>query len=150
VDAQVVTAQLGGFTDTIVRQWQGGDLTWDTGVSSVGVNWNVFSPEIFAEPGQKSHYARALFRSVMPSGIVTVNAIVHIDGRTVRNMTATQYSLGTDIPSGVPMFAHEVPIELTGFSANVQLSGTGKIGLDAIDWETKPKALGSPPSTMVG
>lgn len=116
---------------------------WGSPAGSVA--WSFTTPEVFAKaPGSRTYFRRLLIRgSYFGTAPLTMNVIITVNGAGGPVQTTKNFQF-----SSSNQFECEVPIMLTGLSANAQISGTDSVEIGSVEWHLVPKESGPPASFM--
>jgi hypothetical protein len=126
---------LAGKTDGTVQRMQAGDTLWN---GSTAVNWSFRTPDVFGEgSSQRLFFRDMVLRGYATSAIAsTVTVVPTVDG-------SVKGALSVDIvpqATNSNQFEARVSLWLNGQVAHLDISGSGSVVVDSIDWSIEPKA----------
>jgi hypothetical protein len=136
---------MGGFNDGGIRRWLGGagiDLTWDPGAVNAGAASNVVqasvrTPLVFGKDASDRVYFRqlAIRGEGTPSSLKTQTTINGIVGSQLltQNLTA--------LPMGSGEFVAYAELGITGVDGYSDISWSGPLEIDSVDWLAVAKAI---------
>jgi hypothetical protein len=136
---------MGGFNDGGIRRWLGGaglDTTWDAGAVNAGapdnqVRASVRTPQVFGKDASDRVYLRqlAIRGKGTPVSLATLTTVNGVAGAKLvtRNLTA--------LPMGGTEFVAYAELGITGVDAHADVSWTGPLEIDSIDWLAIAKAI---------
>jgi hypothetical protein len=136
---------MGGFVDGGVRRWLGGaglDTTWDVGAVQAGapdnlVRASIRTPQVFGKDASDRVYFRqlALRGEGTPVGLVTKTTVNGVQGvqLSTKNFTVS--------PMGGGEFVAYAELGITGMDAYSDISWTGPLEIDSVDWLAIAKAI---------
>lgn len=124
----------GGFSDGSVRRIQAGDTTWD----GTPVSWSFRPAEVLTGGGTgRVFYQRLAVKGIGdPSTITLIPSYDYVDDIS---QSPTNYTFGNG------RFVSWLDLLQTALSAHVNVSGTGVVEIDALDWEAEKLSESVPP-----
>ena len=134
-----------------VRRWLQDDPDWD----GIPISWSFKTPEIFSgNPTTRLYVRRSVLRAKSYSSPITASFEVSGVEKTTQAVQQMQYlgahafygsgHYGVSLYSGgVPDLISPFDVGITGMSANVRYSGTGRIEVLANDWHLVEKPAGA-------
>jgi hypothetical protein len=137
----ILSAELNSFTDGKISAWQAGGTSW-VDDPMVLVNWSFQSQDTFGTSPSNRTYFRRVFMRGIATGTVTVEALITVNGTGQPQVAMKRFTMGSG------RFEAEIPIMLTGLSASAQISGSGTVEIDSLEWHVVPKPAGMPVSIM--
>lgn len=134
----------GDYNDGAVKRMFAGDADFGTFGQ---IPWSFRPQEIFSDAATRRVYVRQLLLRCLGTGVPTAAAFR-------LNETTTEDPNSATPPMTVPMrnsatrdgtrFESIAPVDRTVLNATADISGTGQIEIDAVEWEVTDKRAGVP------
>lgn len=137
-----------GATDGTIRRIFAGDATWD----GTAVSWSVKTPEVFTDAGATRLYVRRI--KIRGTASDPLSFSVTLDQQSFVNNPPVIPVYWSGLSAGFSAQAFEA-IAAGGNStiivtnASAIISGSGRIQIEAVDWEVAPKPSGMSVPTLV-
>lgn len=133
---------MAGFSDGSLRRWQAGDIDWDLGATVAGapdlkVHASVRTPEVFGKDASDRVYFRQL--AIRGRGDPTsIRVLTSVNGVSGSSLAAQALSV---LPMGGSEFIAYAELGITGVDAHSDLSWSGPLEIDSVDWLAIAKAI---------
>jgi len=133
---------MAGFSDGSLRRWQAGDIDWDLGATVAGapdlkVHASVRTPEVFGKDASDRVYFRQL--AIRGRGDpASIRVLTSVNGVSGSSMAAQALSA---LPMGGSEFIAYAELGITGVDAHSDLSWSGPLEIDSVDWLAIAKAI---------
>lgn len=133
---------MAGFSDGSLRRWQASDPNWDEGATVAGdpdliVDASVQTPDVFGKDASDRVYFRQLaIRGRGNPG--TIRTLTTVNGVSGSNSAAQTLAV---LPMGGSEFIAYAELGITGMDAHSDISWSGPMELDSVDWLAIAKAI---------
>jgi hypothetical protein len=125
---------IGGFNDGSVRRIQANDTTWD----GTPINWSFRPAEILGSGGtSRVFYERVAIRGLGDPS--TIQLVPTYNGTDDVSQSPVNYSFGSN------QFQSMLDLLTTAMNAHVTVNGSGRVEIDALDYELEQLPAGAPP-----
>jgi hypothetical protein len=125
---------IGGFNDGSVRRIQANDATWD----GTPINWSFRPAEILGSGGtSRVFYERVAIRGLGDPS--TIQLVPTYNGTDDVSQAPMNYTFGSN------QFQSMLDLLTTAMNAHVTVNGSGRVEIDALDYEVEQLPAGAPP-----
>jgi len=140
-----ITAVCGG-SDGTIRTLFGGAAKW--GQIANSVSYSFQTPEVFADGGATRLYFRRLKIRGTYLDTPSLTVTPYYQGLAASASNAGLFS-GSSQGFGAQAFEIIAPLATVAMNASAVIAGTGRIQIEAVDWEVEPKQSGMGSPTIV-
>lgn len=129
---------LSGKGDGTIQRLQTGDTAWDATNSNQAITWSFRTADLFGQGGsQRLFFREAVIRGwATPAQAASIVVTPTIDGS---ERPALAFDV-TPMASNSSQFEIRASIFANGQLAHLDVSGTGQLVVDSIDWTVEPKS----------
>lgn len=129
---------VAGWSDAALRRMFAGDTTWD----GEAIDWILETAELYQEGGSGKVFYRKVVCRGSSLAATDISIAINISGKPGTRKTAQVNQLGP------AQWDERIDIMADGENANAEISGTGPVTIDSLDWFVKAKPAGAPVSAQ--